>query len=609
MRGHPMIKPTIRSGAISLVALLLAACGGPGLDLEVKARLDGQPTSEAQVVVDGRAQGVTDSQGVFAKTLHRRPGAEVEVIVVKELPGYRIEPWKTSFLVRLPKDGTVGKYSFDADLQATRFMTLAATDKGAPVGDATVKVNDKEVGKTDARGEFVYEYKNLPKTGVTVTVRKTGYSTWHKTGELEPGRRLEAALSRRTLINVTAQTESAVSGQLFKYTVFREVPSAELEAEVKRLKLGIDRIATKGWQDTPLRKTVDMIVVGSVAKDDKGFVMEAKFYTSNGRLILSQVTRARDSGAITSAAREIAANVMERFPFEGAIVAVEGGSYRVNMGKPYRVGRGTELTLTAAARSEAGKVTEYRETGRLKVKRAEDAGSLAEVEDLKKGEKIKVGDRVVRRASREGEEERARSYFLLSAKGGLAPDVAPLPRVNVYLNNDWAGSTGADGKAEVPIRLGKSYALLLYRHGYQQVNEKIKLEKNGDSREFVLGVNNASFKVDSEPSSAAVFVDGDQLGKTPILEGRPVGLGFHTVKLTVGEDYRDWEEVVEFDKKIEDRTGDRKIALQRDYLKLGERAAPKGDINGAIQAYGSTDTKHPDYSEAHHRLRRIYLDG
>ncbi len=706
-----MIKPTIRSGAISLVALLLAACGGPRLDLEVKARLDGQPTPEAQVVVDGRAQGVTDSQGVFAKTLHRRPGAEVEVIVVKELPGYRIEPWKTSFLVRLPKDGTVGKYSFDADLQATRFMTLAATDKGAPVGDATVKVNDKEVGKTDARGEFVYGYKNLPKTGVTVTVRKTGYSTWHKTGELEPGRRLEVALSRRTLINVTAlteqygytrgvagvvvtlderpvgktddrgaytftddgapgkkvrlalsapghipdewktlvtlegqvniqryfspatpgqirvgvhrfagntlgvdlrdiaaQTESAVAGQLFKYAVFREVPSAELEAEVKRLKLGIDRIATKGWQDTPLRKTVDMIVVGSVAKDDKGFVMEAKFYTSNGRLILSQVTRARDAGAITSAAREIAANVMERFPFEGAIVAVEGGSYRVNIGKPYRVSRGTELTLTAAARGEAGKATEYRETGRLKVKRAEDAGSLAEVEDLKKGEKIKVGDRVVRRVSREGEEERARSYFLLSAKGGLAPDVAPLPRVNVYLNNDWAGSTGADGKAEVPIRLGKSYALLLYRHGYQQVNEKIKLEKNGDSREFVLGVNNASFKVDSEPSSAAVFVDGDQLGKTPILEGKPVGLGFHTVKLTVGEDYRDWEEVVEFDKKIEDRTGDRKIALQRDYLKLGERAAQKGDINGAIQAYGSTDTKHPDYSEAHHRLARIYLD-
>jgi hypothetical protein len=124
----------------------------------------------------------------------------------------------------------------------------------------------------------------------------------------------------------------------------------------------------------------------------------------------------------------------------------------------------------------------------------------------------------------------------------------------------------------------------------------------------VLSVNISLFKVESEPSSAAVFIDGDQLGKTPIVEGRPVGLGFHTVKLSVGEDYRDWEEVVEFDKKVEDRTGDRKIALARDYLKLGERAAQKGDLEGAIQAYASTDKSHPDYSEAHHRLARLYLD-
>src|SRR5207249_361075 len=101
------------------------------------------------------------------------------------------------------------------------------------------------------------------------------------------------------LKEIVAQTESAVSSQLFKYSAFREVPSAELEAEVKRAKLGIDRITTKGWQDTPLRRTVDMIVLGSVAKDDKGFVIEAKFYTSGGQLILSQVSRARDAARAT----------------------------------------------------------------------------------------------------------------------------------------------------------------------------------------------------------------------------------------------------------------------------------------------------------------------
>ncbi len=54
------------------------------------------------------------------------------------------------------------------------------------------------------------------------------------------------------------------------------------------------------------RKTVDMIVLGSVAKDDKGYLIETKFYTSGGKLILSQITRAKSAGDINSAAKEIA---------------------------------------------------------------------------------------------------------------------------------------------------------------------------------------------------------------------------------------------------------------------------------------------------------------
>src|SRR5881397_4406828 len=168
-----MVKHTVRSAFLLVAALMLAACSQK-LNLEVRARMDAQPMSRAKVMVDGQEQGVTDSTGVFAKSLQRKPGAEVEVLVVKELPGYHIKPWKTSFLVKLPKDGAVEKYAFDADLQATRFITLAVTEKGAPVADATVRINDKEIGKTDAEGQLAYEYKSLPKTGVTLTVTKTG---------------------------------------------------------------------------------------------------------------------------------------------------------------------------------------------------------------------------------------------------------------------------------------------------------------------------------------------------------------------------------------------------------------------------------------------------
>jgi tetratricopeptide (TPR) repeat protein len=149
---------------------------------------------------------------------------------------------------------------------------------------------------------------------------------------------------------------------------------------------------------------------------------------------------------------------------------------------------------------------------------------------------------------------------------------------------------------------------VLYRHGYQQTSDKIRVEKDQEVKEYTLAVNNAQFTVDSRPSSADVFVDGDKIGRTPILDGKPVTLGFHTVRVTLGGDYRDWEEVVEFASKTEDRTGDKAVVLHKDFLKIGERAEQKGETDAAIAAYQSTEKGHPDYSESHHRLATIYLD-
>jgi len=95
---------------------------------------------------------------------------------------------------------------------------------------------------------------------------------------------------------------------------------------------------------------------------------------------------------------------------------------------------------------------------------------------------------------------------------------------------------------------------MVYRHGYQQYTGKINVAKSGEPREFTLEANNALFKLDSEPSGASVTIDDEPVGKTPIAAGKPVTLGFHSVRLSYGEDYRDFFEVMEFSKKKEDRT-------------------------------------------------------
>jgi tetratricopeptide (TPR) repeat protein len=704
-----MTKSVLRSIFILSLPFFLFGCGEK-LELKVKATMDGQAAGKAKVVVDGEEQGFTDADGKFTKIMRKKPGADVEVAVSADIPGYRITPWKGTFLMKLPKEGKLETYAIDADMKASRYVTLVATDKGAPVAGAEVKALGKEAGKTNEKGEYVYEYTTLPQGGVDLAITKSGYGVWRRTGNVEPGERIEAALTKRVLVAITAlaeeygqtngiaglsvtinnkqigktdakgvvtysydgesgkkaqislsapgyipaqwktsiilegdvvlqryfypaspkpiragifrfvgntpnvdlkdvvsQAESALSAQLFKNACFREVPTKSLQAEIKRAKLSIEKITAKGWRETPLRRTVDMIILGSVAKDDKGLLIETKFYTSGGRLILSQLTRARSANDINSAAKEITAAVLERFPFEGTVIDSDGDRYRVNIGKIYKISRGTEFALMSPRVDESGKISGYRESGKLKVKKSEESGAWAEVEDLKKGEKIKVGDRVVRRVYREGEEEAGHNYFVLSAKGGVPPDVAPLGAVNIYVNDEWLGSTGPDGKAEVPVRLGKNFNLVLYRHGYQQLSEKVKIEKSKDLKEFVLNVNNSVLKMESDPGSAEVQIDGERAGKTPIHD-KLVTLGFHTVRVSVGGDYRDWEEVMEFAKKVEDRTGSAKIVLHKDYLKIGERELQKGNIDAAIEAYRSTEKGHPDYSEAHHRLAQIYLD-
>jgi tetratricopeptide (TPR) repeat protein len=705
-----MAATNLRFLPVLLAAVLLGACG-ERLDIEVRARIDGQPAAQAKVVVDREELGVTDAQGVLAKQIRKKAGAEIDVTVSKEMPGHRIEPWKSTFLVKLPKEGQTATYHVEADLKAMRYVTLRVSDKGAPLPGAKVTVAGKEAGVTDDKGEIVYVYRQQPAKGAEFNVAKTGYSPYRANRRFEPGEVIEVALSRQVVVaikaltdeygrasgvpglsvsidgntvgktdaqgsytytyrgepgkkavialaapgyipgawkttvklegqvnlqryfypttpkpirigiyrvvgntpavdlkDVAAQTEQALATQLFKFPGFREVPGEKLQAEVKQRKLSIDRIAAKGWQDTPLRATVDMIVLGSVAQDGEGYLVEAKFHTAGGKVIYSEIARARSARAIDGTVRDIVSNVIERFPFEGTVIGTEDDRYRINIGRNWRIGRGTEFTLTTPMFGEGGKVSGYRETGRIEVKRGDDNSSLAEVATLKQGEKVQIGDRVVRRTGSEGDEGDRRTYFLLSAKGGVGTEVNALPGTNVYLNGEWKGATGTNGQAEIPLRLGRNYALMLYRHGYQQFSGKISVDKNGEAREFVLAANNALFRVDSEPSPASVYIDDEPVGKTPIAGGKLVTLGFHSVRLTYGEDYRDFFEVMEFTKKEEDRTGERRIVLQKDFLKIGERARQKGDIESAIKAYAATGRNHPDYAEAHRRLGDIYLD-
>jgi tetratricopeptide (TPR) repeat protein len=197
---------------------------------------------------------------------------------------------------------------------------------------------------------------------------------------------------------------------------------------------------------------------------------------------------------------------------------------------------------------------------------------------------------------------------LLSAKGGLPPDDKPLWGVNVYLNNSWVGTTGSNGKVDIPLNMYEEYDILLSRHGYQPLQDIISIDQSKQDKEFFLEIANALFKVESQPSGADVYVDGVKIGQTPILDGKLVNFGFRKIKLSAGGEYRDWERVVEFKKPEVELIGPHKVVFLKDYMKIGKTAEQNGEIDAAIQAYSQTEKGNPDYSAARHRLAQLYMD-
>lgn len=702
-----MVKQTVQLVLVLSLSIMLFACARK-LEIEIEATLHEEPAAGAKVLVDGVEEGVTDNEGLFSKVIKKRAGKEVLVSVTKEAPGYRIEPWKDSFEMKKPKWGVVDKYPFKVDFKATRYLAVVVTEKGQPLDGATVKVDRKKVGKTNEKGEFVYDYGAMPKKGLSLSVTKRGYWIWRKTAKWEPGQRVEIALCEHAVVsiialadeyglkkrvkdvvvsvdkkkvgktnakgvytyvykdepgkkvrftlsapncvpakwtkkivlkgkqtvqrffypakpkpiragiygyasnapeedltNILCKTEEAVSNSFLGYPSFRMVPTAKLRKDIKTAKLDMETITTKGWQKTALIRTVDMIILGSVATDQREVTIETKVYASGGKLILSQIDIAKREKDIKKTARQIVRNIVDRFPFEGTVVSIKGDSYGINLGKNnYRTGKGMVFAVKSPTMNKAGKIKGYHDIGALKIKKAKGAKSWAEITAITKGKKVRIGDKAVRRMY--GED--AKTSFVLATKGGLPPDVVPLRGVNIYLNNMWAGATGSRGKAKIPVRLGKTYDLVLYHHGYQRMIEEIRIDGDKEVKEFILNANNSLFKVDSQPRHAKVFVDGFKIGKTPIWDGKLVTFGFHKLKLTVGRDYRDWEEVMEFSKRVESRTGAKKIVFFKDYLKIGKKAERKGKIDAALQAYSKAVRKHPDYSLVRCRLASLYMD-
>ena len=626
---------------------------------------DGELLDDVTIKISGKQAGTTDASGEYLHEYTRMPKKGLKIQVAKKgygvwkksvraKPGQRIEialskkrkrtvaqtsptpqaltQSQTSAAAVAPVPTTDKKTAGSKIQKATLSIAALTESYGVSRGIAgvAVRINGKAVGKTNSKGVYTYLYRGQSPAEVKLTLSAPGYipEQWEKTVRLQKQSHVQRYFypadqnpikvgiygfvsnsPDEDLSDILTQVEDAVSTNLFMYGCFREVPKSQLRQMMLQNSLDMETVSTKGWKHTPLVRSVDMMISGSVTKADDGMTIETTVIAADGNIIFSQINKARKKKNVGNTAKLIANSIIDQFPFEGTIAAIEDQGYRINLGKSdYRIRRGSRFRYRVADMDRSGRVQGFRDAGTLRIVETDDAASWAEIVDLNENTEVKIGDRVIRRFYLDEKRETEKASILLSAKGGLAPDDNPLWGVNVYLNNTWVGTTGSDGNVDIPLNMYEEYDILLSRHGYQPVQDVISIDQSKQAKEFVLEIANALFKVESQPSGADVYVDGVKIGQTPILDGKLVNFGFRKVKLSAGGEYRDWERVLEFKEPEVELIGPHKIVFVKDYMKMGKMAEQSGDIDAAIQAYSGTEKGNPDYSDARHRLAQLYMD-
>ncbi len=526
-----------------------------------------------------------------------------------------------------PKVATAKKVK-KATISISVLTEAYGVSRGIPA--VRVSINGRPVGKTNARGQYTYTYKGSSRDDVKLTLSAAGYipEKWETKLRLRNKTSVKRYFYPATpkpikvgvygfvsnspeedLSDMLTQIEEAVGTNLFRYGCFKQVPKTQLRVAMLKAGLDMETVSTKGWQHTSLMRSVDMIISGNVTQAGQGLTIESTVVAANGKILLSQINKARKKKNVANTARLIANSIIDQFPFEGTIAAVDEQGYRINLGKAdYRIRRGSQFKYLVANMERSGRVKGFKDAGTLRVVETDASSSWAEIVDLNDAAKVKVGDRVVRRFYLDERREMEKGSILLSANGGTPPDDHALWGVNVYLNNTWVGTTGSNGKVEVPLNLFEEYDIQLSRHGYQPLMDTVSVDESRQTKEYFLEMANALFKIESEPAGAEVFVDGVKIGTTPILDGKLINFGFRKVVLSAGGEYRNWQKVMQFNQPEVQLLGPNKVVFVKDYFKIGQNAEQNGDIDAAIRAYSSTEKGNPDYSAARHRLAQLYLD-
>lgn len=591
--------------------------GVPYVNVSVKD--NGNAVADARILFNDQDLGVSGPDGTLKIDMAEVPKEKVAVKVTKQ--GYAPFTVDQSLVPGATVEAALVKL-FSLRIQTN--TEIAGARRG--LKGAVVMLGDKKVGHTNDDGTFVLT-QSAKAASLALSLQMPGYlpekwqtkidaskdasiTRYFYSKASQPVRlgvfRFASNTAGEDIGDVPYRFQTSVEEEVAAIKGFNIVDSKKVMDLIRLSKTSVEKLASAGWKDTPLEQSVDAILFGSVARDTSGrYSVEVKIFGSDGKVLVSKLAQANGDRGIKRAAKEIGVLVKDEYPFGGLVVAKAENRFELNFGEEnFPVEKKEEFAVANPVFDKQGRITSYAAATHLKLVKLNDKNSLGETDAADEG-KVEIGARVTRRPEMATV---AKEYAVIAVKS-LGDSQEMVSGANIYLDERWVASTGADGKARVPVRLNKSHDIVVYKHGFGQKSESIKITSAGELKEVSLESYSAKLRIDTGSVQAKVFVDNQMFATTPMEDFKSVPSGFHTIKLSAGGQYRDWEEVREFSTEDVDWTGPNAITLHIDYLKQGEELEQRKDLDGAIAAYKKAEKGHPDYAEAHHRLAQIYLDA
>ena len=211
--------------------------------LKIEAyRIDRHPLPDADIYLNQRFIGRTDSKGFFLKDINLVVGESYILRIEKERDGYVYGPWETHFRVeeerrrrrekkkieeesvpnlegesdilteieraQLGKASQYEKYHFLAVIDGYMFYSIRVLGKDdSTIQDAAVIINGKEEGKTDRKGIIIVRYSGEDSKEDDIQVFKEGEHIWMNRVQINPSASIDIRLNQMLLIDLQINTE------------------------------------------------------------------------------------------------------------------------------------------------------------------------------------------------------------------------------------------------------------------------------------------------------------------------------------------------------------------------------------------------------------------